>query len=147
MKQSILSTITIEEMKNLREIERLSNTEIARRLDTGAATITKHIGPTPPDISSEARSRAIKAAYDRKVKEAVKKNTPTKYSPPYSPDDWETSTTIHELGGLYASYRVDTTKQVARITFIDGHCLGELNKADLIKLIDEFSRIVDILEK
>lgn len=147
MKQSILSIITIEEMKNLREIERLSNTEIARRLDTGVAVINKYIGPTPSDISSEARSRAIKATYDRKVKEAVKKNAPTKYSPPYNPDDWETSTTTHELGGLYARYRIDTAKQVAGITFIDGHFLGELNKADLIKLIDEFSRIVDILEK
>lgn len=150
-KEKLTGTVSIQELLNMREIERLGNGEIAKRLNTTPATIQKYIGVTPKDIVNEARLRSRYAGEKSRAKEAVSKATQklqkVKYLPPYSAKDWQESTTIHKLSGFYANYEVNSTTSETEITFIDGHSIGKLNKADLMKLIDEFSRVASILEK
>ena len=147
----ITDTISIEEMLNMREKDRLINSEIARRLEVSPLTINKYIGPTPKDMLKEFQIKNGQKTKGRKrVKNGMKSQSPeckVKYTPPYSAKDWQESTTIHKLNGFYANYEVNSTTSETEITFIDGHSLGKLNKADLMKLIDEFSRVASILER
>lgn len=45
MPRKLIDDISIQEMLNLREIEHLSNSEIAARLAVSHSTVTKYIGP------------------------------------------------------------------------------------------------------
>lgn len=150
-KEKLTDTVSVQEMLNMREIERLGNKEIAARLGSTPATIRKYIGDTPKDITNEARLRARglteRQNAKRRTTETIKSLQKIKYLPPYSAKDWQESTTIHKLSGFYANYEVNSTTSETEITFIDGHSLGKLNKADLMKLIDEFSRVASILER
>lgn len=150
-RRPITEEISVQEMLALREEERLTNAEIGRRLEINPQTVQRYIGKTPKELLHEARSEATKRLnatmdYSKRTKKApVAKEA--KYSPPYDAKHWQESTTIHKLSGFYANYEVNSTAHEVEITFIDGHGMGKMNKADLMKLIDEFSRIANILEK
>ena len=45
MPRKLIDEVSIQEMRNMREIEHLSNSEIAERLDVSHATVLKYIGP------------------------------------------------------------------------------------------------------
>lgn len=45
MPRKLIDEVSIQEMRNMREIEHLSNSEIAERLDVTYKTVTKYIGP------------------------------------------------------------------------------------------------------
>lgn len=155
-RRKITDSVSVEEMLNMREKERLINSEIARRLDISPITVTKYIGQTPKDLLKQFQSERAKKNMDKiksgtKNYHSSKKSTPKvdkqKYTPPYSAKDWQESTTIHKLNGFYANYEVNYTASEVEITFLDGYSVGKLAKADLMKLIDEFSRVANILEK
>jgi len=70
MRNKLLDEVTIQEMMNLREIEHLSNAEIAERLDVHYATVIKYIGKNP---------KGIRKPYTRKEPAAVAAPCSTEY--------------------------------------------------------------------
>jgi len=134
MSHSLLEEISIPEMQRMRDEEGLSNREIAARLGISYATVHKYLGPQPNDIK---RRRFV-------IPQETTPPAPT--IPTWNPSDWEAAETIHKLKGIYMHYEVNSTTNEADIVLIDGHPLGKLNKADLMKCIDELSRVAVLIK-
>lgn len=54
IKEPLTKSVSVEELRHMREVEGLTNKEIAKRLDVSATTVGKYLGPADPDWRARA---------------------------------------------------------------------------------------------
>lgn len=54
VKEPLTKSVSVEELRHMREVEGLTNKEIAKRLDVSATTVGKYLGPADPDWRARA---------------------------------------------------------------------------------------------
>lgn len=142
VKRKIIKDIDVQTMLNMREQDGLTNREIAQRLDINYATVIKYIGKQPDMLRAEPGRYFKPSEY--------KAPAPTNYPAAAAlqtidTDYWETSETIYNLKGKYAAYTVNSTKGEVEIIDKDGDPIHILEKDELLKFIDELTRVSVLL--
>ena len=57
-KEALSNSVSISELRHMREVEGLTNKEIAKRLDVAPSTISRYLGPQDPEILKRIRRKS-----------------------------------------------------------------------------------------
>ena len=57
-KEALSNSVSISELRHMREVEGLNNKEIAKRLDVAPSTISRYLGPQDPEILKRIRRKS-----------------------------------------------------------------------------------------